>query len=101
MSRLRSPKSFLSSSTSREVTTMKFSSSDDEERSIIGVVPEALPCSNIGEQGRRDETFDGDPGGGGDPDDTDGRVLASSGRRLSSAERERARLMPLLSSIDG
>jgi hypothetical protein len=40
---------------------MNFSSSEDEERSIIGVFPEALPCSNTSEQGRRDETFDETP----------------------------------------
>jgi hypothetical protein len=95
MSQLRSPKSFLASYASREVSPM------NEEGSIIGVFPEALPCSNTGEQGQRDETSDGDSGGGGDPDDVDGGVLASSGRGLPSAEGERSRLMPLLSSIGG
>jgi hypothetical protein len=73
----------------------------NEEGSIIGVFPEALPCSNTGEQGRCDETSDGDSGGGGDPDDVDGGVLTSSGRGLPSAEGERSHLMPLLSSIGG
>jgi hypothetical protein len=101
MSRLKSPKSFLVSFTSREVSTMKFSSSEDEERSIIGVFPEALPCSNTGEQGRHDDTSNGDPGGGGDLDGTSGGVLTSPGRGLPSVEGERYRLMHLLSSISG
>jgi hypothetical protein len=79
----------------------KFSSSEDKERSIIGVFLEEPPCSNTGEQGRREEIFDGDPDGGGDPDDTGGGVLTSLGEGLSSREGERSRLMPLWSSIDG
>jgi hypothetical protein len=43
MSRLRSPKSFLASFSSREVSTMS------EEWSSIGVFLEALPCSNTSE----------------------------------------------------
>jgi hypothetical protein len=58
------------------------------------------PCSNTGEQGRREETSEGDPGGG-DPDGTGGGVLASLGRGLPPTEGERSRLMPLLSSIVG
>jgi hypothetical protein len=73
----------------------------NEEGSIIGVFPEALPCSNTDEQRQRDEISDGDSGGGGDPDGTGGGVLASSDRGLPSAEGERSRLMPLLSSIGG
>jgi hypothetical protein len=80
---------------------MKFSSSKDEERSIKGVFPEAFPYSNTGEQGRRDETSDGDPSSGGDLDGVGGGVLTSLGRRLPSAEGERSHLMPLLSSIGG
>jgi hypothetical protein len=80
---------------------MKFSSSEDEERSIIGVFPAALPCSNTSEQGRRDETSDRDHGSGGDPDGTGGGVLASLGKGLPSAEGERSCLMPLLSTIGG
>jgi hypothetical protein len=68
---------------------------------IIRVVLEALPCSNTGEQGRHEETSDGDLGGGGDPDGAGGGVLASSGRGLPSTEGERSHLMPLLSSIGG
>jgi hypothetical protein len=95
MSQLRSSKSFLTSSSSREVSTM------NEEGSIIGVFSEALPCSNTGEQGRCDETTDGDPGGSGDPDGVGGGVSMSSGKGLPSAEGEHLRLMPLLSSIGG
>jgi hypothetical protein len=73
----------------------------NEEGLIIGVFPEALPCSNIGEQGWRGETTDGDPSGGGDPDGVGGGVSASSGKGLPSTEGERSRLMPLLSSIGG
>jgi hypothetical protein len=51
MSRLRLTKSFLVSFALREVPIMKFSSSEDEEMSIIGIFSEALPCSNTGEQG--------------------------------------------------
>jgi hypothetical protein len=54
MSRLRSSKSFLVNSSSREVSTTS------EEGPLTGVVPEALPCSNIGEQRRRGKTSDGD-----------------------------------------
>jgi hypothetical protein len=80
---------------------MKFSPSEDKERSIIRTFLEEPPCSNTGEQGRRDEIFDGDPGGGGDPDGADGGVFASLGEGLPSAEGERPRLMPLLSSNGG
>jgi hypothetical protein len=95
MSRLRSPKSFLASFSSREVSTM------NEEGSIIGVFPEAMPCSNTGEQGRRDKTTDGDLSGGGDSDGADGEVSTSSGKGLPPAEGERSRLVPLWSSIGG
>jgi hypothetical protein len=53
------------------------------------------------EQRRCNKTSNGDSGGGGDPDSDNGGVFASSGRRLPSAEGERSRLMPLLSSIGG
>jgi hypothetical protein len=79
---------------------MKFSSSEDE-RSITGAYPKELPCSKTGEQGRREEISDGDPGGSGDPDGADGGVLASLGKEFSSGEGERSHLMPLWSSIDG
>jgi hypothetical protein len=56
---------------------------------------------NTSEQGRRDETTEGDPGGGGDPDGASGGVSASSGKGLPLAEGEGSRLVPLLSSIGG
>jgi hypothetical protein len=70
MSQLRSPKSFQVNSSSREVSTTS------EEGSLTGLAPEALPCSNTEGQRRRDETSDGDPGGGGDPDGTSIGVFA-------------------------
>jgi hypothetical protein len=48
---LRSPKSFLSNSSSHEVSGMRSSSSEDEERTTIGAFPEEPPCSNTGELG--------------------------------------------------
>jgi hypothetical protein len=72
-----------------------------EETPLTGVAPEAPPCSNTEEQQWRDETSDGDPGGGGDPDGTSVGVFASLGRGLPSAEGERSRLTPFLSSIGG
>jgi hypothetical protein len=79
MSRLRSSKSFLANFASREVSVMKFSSSEDKGRSITGAFLEELPCSKTGEQGRREEISDGDPDGGGDPDGADSGFLASLG----------------------
>jgi hypothetical protein len=75
------------------------SSSKDEDRSITGAFPEGTPYSNTSEQGRREDTFDGDPGGGGDPDGTSGGVLVLLGDRLPSLVGERARLVHFLSSI--
>jgi hypothetical protein len=49
MSQLRSLKSFLANSASREVSAMKSSSSEDKERSITRAFPEELPCSKTGE----------------------------------------------------
>jgi hypothetical protein len=95
MSRLRSPKSFLANFSSREVSTTS------EGGPLTGVAPEALPCSNTDEQRRCDETSDGDPGGGGDPDDIGGGVCATSGKGVPSAEGECSCLMPFLSSIGG
>jgi hypothetical protein len=40
---------------------MKFSSSEDKERSIIGSFLEEPPCLNTSEQGRRDKISDRDP----------------------------------------
>jgi hypothetical protein len=60
---------------------MRFSSSEDEDRlidhqSLPGAPP---PCSNTGEQGRREVISDGDPISGGDLDGTGRGVLASLG----------------------
>jgi hypothetical protein len=62
---------------------------------------EGPPCSNTGEQGQCEETSEGDPGGGGDPDGTGGGALVLLGGELPSTEGERSRLRPLLSSIVG
>jgi hypothetical protein len=88
-------KKILANSSSREVSTTS------KEMLLTEVAPEAPPCSNTLEQRRRDETSDGDPGGGEDPDGIGIRVFASSGRGLPSAEGERSRLTPFLSSIGG
>jgi hypothetical protein len=55
---VRSLKSFLVNSSSREVSTTS------GEGPLTGVVPEALPCSNTSERRQHDETSDGDSGGG-------------------------------------
>jgi hypothetical protein len=68
---------------------------------IVRSVNKALPYSNTDEQRWCDETSDGDPGGGGDPDDTGGGVCATSGKGVPSAEGERSCLMSFLSSIGG
>jgi hypothetical protein len=98
-SQLRSSNNRLVNSVSQALSAKKSSSSEDEDSSITRMFLEP-PCSNTGEQGRREETSERDPGGG-DPDGTGGGVLASLGRGLPSTEGERSRLMPLLSSIVG
>jgi hypothetical protein len=80
---------------------MKFSSSEDKSRSIIRDFPQELPYSKTSEQGRREEIFNRDPGGGGDPDGIGCGVLASLDEGFPSGEGEHSRLMPLWSSIDG
>jgi hypothetical protein len=65
---------------------MKFSSSEDKERSITGAFPEELPCSKTGEWGRREEVSDEDPSGDGDPDGANGGVLASLGEGFPFGE---------------
>jgi hypothetical protein len=98
-SQLRSSKSFLANSSSHEVSGLRPSSSEDEERSTIGVFLEEPPCSNTGERGWSEETSDRDPSGGDDPEGASGGVGALPGDGLPSLEGERARLVPLLSSI--
>jgi hypothetical protein len=99
-SRLRSSQSFLMNSSSYKVSGMRHYSSEDEERSKIGAfLEEPPPCSNTGERGRREEIFDGDPNGGGDPEGARGGVGALLDNGLSSLEGERACLVPLLFSI--
>jgi hypothetical protein len=100
MSRLRSSKSFLASSSSREVSAKKSSSPEDEVRSTIGIGSEGPPCSHGGKQRRRDEVSGGDCIGGGDPDKDDGGVEALLGEEDPSLEGERGRLRFFLSSID-
>jgi hypothetical protein len=73
----------------------------NEEGSIIEVFLEALPYSNTGEQGRHEETTDGDPGGGRDPDGANGGISTSSGKGFPSVEGERSSLVPLLTTIGG
>jgi hypothetical protein len=100
MSRLRSPKSFLASSTSREVSAKKSSSPEDEARSTIGTGSEGPPCSHGGEQRHRDEVSGGDCIGGGDPEWDGGGVEALLGEEDPSLEGEQGRLRFFLSSID-
>jgi hypothetical protein len=80
---------------------MRSLSSEDEERSTTEAFLEDPPCSNIDEWGRREETSGGDVSDDGDPDDVNSGVLAPSSDGLPSLEGERARLVPLLSSIVG
>jgi hypothetical protein len=49
-------------------------------------LPGGSPCSSTGEWGRLEDTSDGDPGVGGDPDGADGGVLALLGVGLSFTE---------------
>jgi hypothetical protein len=74
------------------------SSSENEDRSTTGIFSERPPCSNTGEQGRH-EISDGDLGGGGDPDSTDGGVEPPLDDEEPSLEGEQERLVPLLSFI--
>jgi hypothetical protein len=78
---------------------MRVSSSEEEERSTTGIFSEGLPCSKTGEQWQREQTSDGDPSGGVDPDGTNSGVDALLGDEEPSWEGERGRLVPLLSSI--
>jgi hypothetical protein len=100
MSRLRSPKSFLANSLSREVSATESSSTEDEARSTIGTGSEGPPCSHGGKQRRRDEVSCGDCIGGGDPERDGGGIEALLGEEDPSSEGERGRLRFFLSSID-
>jgi hypothetical protein len=86
-------------SSSHEVSGMRPSSSKDEDRSTTGTFLEGLSCSNTGEQGRREEISDGDPGGSGDLDSGGGCVEPPLGEEEPSMEGVRKCLVPLLSSI--
>jgi hypothetical protein len=92
--RLRSPKSLLANSSPHRVSRMRPSSSEDEDRSTTGTFSAGLPCSNTGEQGRREEIFDGDPGGGEDPDGADDGVEPPLDNEDPSLEGEREHLVP-------
>jgi hypothetical protein len=59
---------------SRKVSRMRPSSSEDEDRSTTGTILEGPPCSNTGAQGWCVEISDGDPCGGGDPTGAGGGV---------------------------
>jgi hypothetical protein len=100
MSRLRSPKSFLASSSSREVSAKESSSPEDEARSTMGTSSEGPSCSHGGKQRRRDEVSGGDCIGGGDPERDGGGVEALLGGEDPTLEGERERLRFFLSSID-
>jgi hypothetical protein len=80
---------------------MIFSSSKDKERSTTRAFTEDPPCTHTYERGQREETSDGDFSGRSDSVGADGGVLAPLGDGLPSLEGERARLVPLLFSIDG
>jgi hypothetical protein len=95
---LRLPKSLLANFSSHEISGMRPSTSEDEERSTTGAFLEGPPGSNTGERGWRDETSDGDPNSGGDSKGADGGVGALLDDGLPSLEGERAYLVLLLSS---
>jgi hypothetical protein len=98
---LRSPKSLLVNSSSCETSAMRSPSSEGEERPTTGAFPEDPLTPTLVSGGQREETSSGDVSSGGDPEGVDGGVLAPSEDGLPSLEGERARLMPLLSSIVG
>jgi hypothetical protein len=100
MSRLRSPKSFLANSSSREVSATESFSPEDEARSTIGTGSEGPPCSHGGKQRRRDEVSGEDCVGEGDPERDEGGVEALLGEEDPSSEGEQRRLRFFLSSID-
>jgi hypothetical protein len=100
ISRLRSPKSFLANSSSREVSATEPSSLGDKARSTTGTGSEGSPCSHRGKQRRRDEVTGGDCVSGGHPERDGGGVEALLGEEDPSSEGERGRLRFFLFSID-
>jgi hypothetical protein len=68
---------------------------------VFVTFPDDPPCSSTGERGQHEETSDGDVSDDNDLDGADGGVLAPFDDGLPSLEGERARLVPLLSSIVG
>jgi hypothetical protein len=78
---------------------MRHFSSEDEDRSTTRTFSEGPPCSNTGEQGRREKISDEEPGGSEDPDGASGGVEPPLSDEEPSVEGERECLVPLLSSI--
>jgi hypothetical protein len=78
----------LVNSSSHEVSGMRFSSSEEEERFTAGIFSKGLPCSKIGEHGQSEETSDRDPSRGGDPDGTDSGVKTPLGNEEPSLKAE-------------
>jgi hypothetical protein len=74
-------------------------SSSSKERSTTGISSLGLPCSYIGDGGRREETSGGDTGGGRDPDEEGGGVDTLLGKDEEPLVEERESLVPLLSFI--
>jgi hypothetical protein len=98
---LRSPKSFLANSSSRDVSAMDSSSPEDKAKSKTGTGSEGTPCSHGGKQRRRDEVTGRDCVGGGHPERDGGGVEALLGEEdPSSGGGGRGRLRFFLSSID-
>jgi hypothetical protein len=100
ISRVRSPKSFLANSSSRDVSAMDSSLPEDKAKSTTGTGSEGPPCSHGGKQRRRDEVAGGDCVGGGHPERDGGGVETLLGEEDPSSEGERGRLRFFLSSID-
>jgi hypothetical protein len=98
-SQLRSSKSLLVNSSSREVSGIRPPSSKDEDRSTTRTFSKGPPCSNNSEQGQHEKISDGDPGGSRDPKIVDRGVEPPFDEEEPSLEGEREHLVPLLSSV--
>jgi hypothetical protein len=98
--RLRSPKSLLSNSSSREVSAIRHSSLERQRKIHHWSLTGGSPYSNNSECGQHEETSAWYFSSNGDPEGAGGGVLAPLGDGLFSLEIERARCVPLLSSID-